>query len=223
MVFDVDDVRAIAYRCGYTQCQADYYEGKLGFRRVRDIPELVEIWYNTGTVATKLKHPRHKSPTQLFRREVFDLDDLEEIFDNPRVHTGRGYQRTHNDPSRSSNPNSNRAPRDTVCPGCSRTYRGMIGVVSHFESGSCSSCMGAGNARRQAYNLANASGGDFLIQRIGWHGSDDGYDSDGPNYQCNCCDKQFATLNGLMQHQTNKATCREYLASRNYTRPMLGF
>jgi len=49
----------------------------------------INVYYTTGTVGTRLNHPRH-GKTQLFRRSV-SLDQLEEIFENPRIHTGAGY------------------------------------------------------------------------------------------------------------------------------------
>jgi hypothetical protein len=51
----------------------------------------LNFWLSTGTVGSYLDHP-HQGKTQLFRREV-DMAQAEEIFQNPRVHTGAGYQR----------------------------------------------------------------------------------------------------------------------------------
>ena len=44
---------------------------------------------STGTVGSYIHHPR-RGKTQLFRRDV-DTSETEEIFRNPRIHTGRGY------------------------------------------------------------------------------------------------------------------------------------
>lgn len=52
----------------------------------------VNIYYSTRTVGTALKHPI-KGKTQLFRRHC-SLGALEQILDNPRVHTGKGYYTT---------------------------------------------------------------------------------------------------------------------------------
>lgn len=49
----------------------------------------VNVYLTTMTVGTCLIHPKKKA-TQLFRKNV-DLKALEEIFINPRVHTGKGY------------------------------------------------------------------------------------------------------------------------------------
>ena len=56
-----------------------------------DIQCRVNVYYTTGTVATCLTHPI-SGKTQLFRRNV-TLEELSQIFLNPRTHTGRGYYR----------------------------------------------------------------------------------------------------------------------------------
>ena len=52
----------------------------------------INVYYTTGTVGTCLKHPYHAIGTQLFRRNV-TATELAAIFENPRVHTGKGYFR----------------------------------------------------------------------------------------------------------------------------------
>ena len=49
----------------------------------------INIYYTTMTVATCLNHPT-KGKTQLFRRNV-NSRQLVKIFENPRVHTFKGY------------------------------------------------------------------------------------------------------------------------------------
>lgn len=51
----------------------------------------INIYYTTGTVGTALRHPR-QGPTQVFRRNVSGAL-LQQIFLNPRQHTGIGYQK----------------------------------------------------------------------------------------------------------------------------------
>lgn len=53
----------------------------------------LNVWCTTGTVGSYLKHPNRKQPTQLFRREVDTWNGLNDIFENPRVHTDKGYSR----------------------------------------------------------------------------------------------------------------------------------
>ena len=144
--FDLDDLRETAARYGYNQCQFEPHEGVVGFRRQSTDPEdsrgeLVRVWFNTRTVGTYLKHPGSKAAgTQLFRRDV-EWDELENIFDNPRVHTGKGYRKK-----------PPKGPKDVPCPACGRKYRSMRGSVAHFESGCCPNCPGRDEARRVAYN-----------------------------------------------------------------------
>lgn len=49
----------------------------------------INVYYTTMTVGTCLKHPV-KGKTQLFRRGV-TMSQLKKIFQNPRVHTYKGY------------------------------------------------------------------------------------------------------------------------------------
>lgn len=49
----------------------------------------INVYHTTMTVGTCITHPKKKK-TQLYRKRV-SLPILEKIFENPRVHTGRGY------------------------------------------------------------------------------------------------------------------------------------
>lgn len=52
---------------------------------------LMNIWFTKMTIGTALEHPT-LGKTQLFRKKVnFKL--LEDLFINPRLHTGKGYVR----------------------------------------------------------------------------------------------------------------------------------
>ena len=50
----------------------------------------VNIYYSKGTVGTSINHPQH-GRTQFFRRGIYTAGQLKDIFQNPRVHTGKGY------------------------------------------------------------------------------------------------------------------------------------
>lgn len=50
----------------------------------------INVYMMTRTVGTAVERPR-KSKAQLFRRDC-SVNDLIDVFHNPRVHTGRGYQ-----------------------------------------------------------------------------------------------------------------------------------
>lgn len=49
----------------------------------------INVYHTTMTVSTALRHPI-KGKTQLYRRNVNEKM-LKQIFEFPRVHTGRGY------------------------------------------------------------------------------------------------------------------------------------
>ncbi len=59
-------------------------------------PTLINVFYTTGGVMTKLSHPR-SGYNQLWRSNAYDsVDSLCAIFVDPRVHTGRGYRNAGN-------------------------------------------------------------------------------------------------------------------------------
>mmetsp|Transcript_22829 Transcript_22829/g.27597 ORF Transcript_22829/g.27597 Transcript_22829/m.27597 type:complete len:213 (-) Transcript_22829:135-773(-) len=205
-MFHKNQVENAAYRRGYHCVQDDYFEGVLGFERD---DALVRVWWRTHTVGTYLDHPR-QGRTQLFRRQVDSIGELEEIFDNPRTHTGRGYQR------RSQAPTP--VARTVPCPGCGRLYKQMSGVVGHFESGSCPSCPGQDRAKEVAYNFARSHdrNGSFthpqlLLENGGQGGG--GWQAYGDNYHCQGCGRNFHALRSLMQHQEARPQCLQYCSS----------
>ncbi|KAG7363031.1 hypothetical protein IV203_026391 [Nitzschia inconspicua] len=52
---------------------------------------LINIYYTTRTIGTAMSHPT-QGRTQLFRRNCTN-EELVQILDDPRVHTGKGYKR----------------------------------------------------------------------------------------------------------------------------------
>lgn len=66
--------------------------GLVSFRKEIDgYPARINVYTTKMTVGTALNHPK-QGKTQLFRKKV-DEDLMCKIFDNPRVHTTKGYQR----------------------------------------------------------------------------------------------------------------------------------
>ena len=59
----------------------------------------LNIWCTTGTVGSYLKHPTQGN-TQLFRRSIDTMSELDAILQNPRIHTEKGYQRRRRPPKR---------------------------------------------------------------------------------------------------------------------------
>lgn len=81
-----EEIDKIASKHGYV-C-FDYQEA-IGMASYSDGETRINVYLTKMTVATCLKHPK-KGATQLFRKNV-SLDMLDEIFDYPRKHTGKGY------------------------------------------------------------------------------------------------------------------------------------
>jgi hypothetical protein len=81
-------IRELALQAGYAEICLQEANKMISFKKDGN---RINIYYSTMTVATCLKHPV-QGKTQLFRRNV-GQKLLTEIFNNPRLHTGRGYQR----------------------------------------------------------------------------------------------------------------------------------
>ena len=91
-VFSPDQVRAIAAEHEYPEISHNTTSRVISFRH--DTTR-INVYYTTGTVGTCLNHPT-KGKTQLFRRNIVTLEQLEAIFRNPRKHTGQGYYTRNN-------------------------------------------------------------------------------------------------------------------------------
>lgn len=69
--------------------------GMMSFRKVfQGHPARINIYTTKMTVATCINHPV-QGKTQLFRRRVND-QMMKKIFENPRIHTDRGYKTRRN-------------------------------------------------------------------------------------------------------------------------------
>ena len=87
MVLPLNQVRRLAEEYGYRESKLVPESRVIVFHNGST---KINVYYTTGTVATSLNHPR-QGKTQLFRRNM-TLPDLKNIFQNPRVHSGVGYQ-----------------------------------------------------------------------------------------------------------------------------------
>lgn len=87
------DVKELASDYGWAELPAHPNdEGRMiSFYSDRHGGVRANVYVNTGTVATSLDHPT-KGKTQLFRGQRNTFEQLEEIFQNPRVHTDSGYK-----------------------------------------------------------------------------------------------------------------------------------
>jgi len=95
------DVRRLAGEAGLVEMSFNGQSRVVSFGpRVADYGEQsmkrINVYWTTGTVGTCIEHPR-QGKTQLFRRNV-NLATLREIFRDPRIHTGQGYQRKRSAP-----------------------------------------------------------------------------------------------------------------------------
>jgi len=81
-----EEIDKIAKKNGYV-C-FDFQEN-IGMASYSDGQTRINIYLTKMTVATCLKHPT-KGATQLFRKNV-TVTLLNEIFEYPRKHTGKGY------------------------------------------------------------------------------------------------------------------------------------
>jgi hypothetical protein len=99
-------------------------------------------------------------------------------------------------------------PRDVSCPVCGKnSFRSSTNAVQHVESGYCSGCRGAGNARQQIFDFATKKSEmkRYLsdVPRLTYDGHYDNTVPDFP-YHCPDCHKYFRQLSQLLQHQDNK-------------------
>lgn len=81
-----ESIDPIAAKSGFAPLD---YQENIGMVSYWDGKTRINIYLTKMTVATCLRHPK-KGPTQLFRKNV-TFEQLQAIFDYPRVHTGKGY------------------------------------------------------------------------------------------------------------------------------------
>jgi len=92
--YSTKDIKRVAKRNGYYELEVSPRdEGRMVSWRhdEKSGGVRINIYFTTGTVATCLYHSK-RGKSQLFRRNM-TYADLEDIFQNPRVHTDAGYHR----------------------------------------------------------------------------------------------------------------------------------
>eukprot|EP00538_Stauroneis_constricta_P011852 CAMPEP_0119562582 /NCGR_PEP_ID=MMETSP1352-20130426/20900_1 /TAXON_ID=265584 /ORGANISM="Stauroneis constricta, Strain CCMP1120" /LENGTH=172 /DNA_ID=CAMNT_0007611019 /DNA_START=145 /DNA_END=663 /DNA_ORIENTATION=- len=100
-------------------------------------------------------------------------------------------------------------PRNVSCPVCGETrFRSGANAVQHVESGFCSGCPGADNARQQIYDFASSKSHmrRYMTDVPQLEYGDYDYDNSVPDkpYYCPQCGSSFRQLSQLLQHQDNK-------------------
>jgi len=107
-------------------------------------------------------------------------------------------------------------PKNFACPGCGiKKYRGLTNALLHFESGSCSACLGRDNASRVVYQQikSQAGGENFLVANtrlltLSSSGAlQSGYQAGHQNYICRACSKTFEHASAMTQHIANRPQC----------------
>ena len=89
-IFSEDRIDSITEEFNYDKLNVHPNDrGRMCSYESREDSVKIHVYLRTGTVATCLEHPR-SGKTQLFRRNN-TLSDIKDIFENPRIHTGRGY------------------------------------------------------------------------------------------------------------------------------------
>ena len=72
---------------------------KLDIPATPEHPTLINIYYTTRGIMTKLHHPSTGRYNELWRVSAYDsLESLAMLFEDPRTHTGKGYRDVKNKP-----------------------------------------------------------------------------------------------------------------------------
>lgn len=82
----IEKIKEVATKHNYNLID---FQDNIGLISFGDDKTRINIYLTKMTVATCLNHPK-KGKTQLFRKNV-TLEMLDEIFEYPRKHTGKGY------------------------------------------------------------------------------------------------------------------------------------
>ena len=101
--------------------------------------------------------------------------------------------------------------RNVSCPVCGETrFKSGANAVQHVESGYCSGCRGADNARQQIYDFARKQSSmrryTSDVPRLTYDGHNNNSTVPDYPYQCPDCNKAFRQLSQLLQHRDHKHT-----------------
>lgn len=95
------EIKVLAEDYGFVERRAET-SFTLFFRETHpsdpECPTLINIFYTTRGIMTKTKHPE-RGYNELWRTSAYDsLTSLAMLFEDPRMHTGRGYRNVKNKP-----------------------------------------------------------------------------------------------------------------------------
>lgn len=85
---DVKEIVIFAKENGYSIFNIDYKTGLIQFRSGA---VKINLYSTSFTMTTQMDHPK-QGKTQLHRKGL-TLLQIKEVFINPRIHTGMGYQK----------------------------------------------------------------------------------------------------------------------------------
>ena len=84
---NINDIESIATQAGFNKIGINTTSRVISFR-TEDCR--INVYYTTGTVVGTSLYHKIIGKSQLFRRNV-SISELKQIFQNPRIHTGKGY------------------------------------------------------------------------------------------------------------------------------------
>ena len=89
---EIAEIKRFAKEFGWKFIKHQKDISMLSFKKGLNLKAMrINIYLTKMTVATSLNHP-FKGKTQLYRKRV-GRDLMRKIFENPRVHTDKGYQK----------------------------------------------------------------------------------------------------------------------------------
>jgi hypothetical protein len=146
------EIRDLATEIGWQELWHRETERRIRFKKEAGV--YVDVWYTKMTVGTVLDHPT-KGRGQLFRKNV-DRKTLRDIFENPRVHTGKGYYGggqggVFKSVAKTIEQNG-AAPTPEICKDCGGYGKGTVTeMFSHCQppwtKKECESCKGSGKEK----------------------------------------------------------------------------
>lgn len=92
------------------------------------------------------------------------------------------------------------APTNVSCPVCGvQRFRNAANAVAHVESGYCTGCLGADNARTQIHKYVSVRAPTLCVPMI--ENGDSGQGVPDRPYRCTYCSKSFKHLSAQMNHE----------------------
>ena len=145
-----NEIIALAEAMGYQQ-RRETVSATLFFKEAAPAfdmpPVLINIYYTTRSIMTYLNHP-NSGTNELWRSNAYEnLDELRTFFDNPRIHSGKGYR------------NAKKAVRG--CVGCGEMKKRVDFSLNQWKQGpdanKCKDCVASSRWQRSPLKEADSS------------------------------------------------------------------